>query len=306
MIVGSLYWLTMPRAASGVMAASRDVPSSPNERRETGPQRAIEAACRERAEAVSSRLGSGCRVIVRAPFVLGGDLSEHQLERQHEEIIVPTVRALSTCYFDVKPFAPVTILTFATDESYERYARILDGRSRAVYSGYYQRSDRRMVLNASTGGGTLAHELTHALAHFDFPEMPEWFDEGLASLFEESVFSDDGLRIRGVSNWRLSYLLPALKQNKLPSLEAMMSSATVRDNQQALDYAYARYFCLYLQERELMSPYYRKYRANLACDPTGMATLKEILQADSLGDVDRDFRRWVSGLTPGEIRPGKT
>jgi hypothetical protein len=192
---------------------------------------------------------------------------------------------------------------FATDESYQRHAKLFDGSPRSHYNGYYQRGDRRVVLNISTGGGTLAHELAHALAHFDFPDMPEWFDEGLASLFEESSFSQDGLRIRGVSNWRLNHLLPAIQQKKLPSLEVLMSSPTVRGDDQATAYAHARYFCLYLQERQLLSHFYRKYRASVEQDPAGIESLKEILQVESLSDVDGDFRRWVAGLDRSWFRP---
>jgi len=124
------------------------------------------------------------------------------------------------------------------------------------------------VLNISTGRGTLAHELTHALAHFDFPDMPEWFDEGLASLGEESEFSDDGLRLTGISNWRLNYVLPELRQNRLRPLQSLIVSGNVRPGYEAVDYAHARYFCLYLQQRQLLGPYYRKFRARAASDPS--------------------------------------
>ena len=60
-------------------------------------------------------------------------------------------------------------------------------------------------------GRDVAHELTHALGHFDFPEMPEWFDEGLASLHEDARFSDDHLD-DGVPNWRRRYLLLACRK----------------------------------------------------------------------------------------------
>ena len=302
-IVGGLYWLTMPDFKERAFAAAGIWPSRAPAPSAAATHESLEAACRALAAELAARLGAECRVIVRAPFVLGGDLTEHQLDERYREVIVPTSRGLATCYFDVKPYEPVTILMFATDASYQRHARMLDGNPRAVYSGYYQRAERRVVLNASTGGGTLAHELTHALAHFDFPDMPEWFDEGLSSVYEESVFSRDGLQIRGLSNWRLNHLLPAIRQDRLPDLEAMMASRTVRDGDQAVEYAHARYFCLYLQERQLLSHFYRKYRASAERDPAGIESLKEILQVDSLRDVDQDFRRWVVNLDRSRSRP---
>ena len=118
---------------------------------------------------------------------------------------------------------------------YRRHAKRLDGRENANYHGYYQRTDRRIVLNISTGNGTLAHELTHALAHFDFPNMPEWFDEGLAALHEESEFSSDGSRLIGQSNWRSHFLVNALDRNRLPPLESLITARNVHTGSEALE-----------------------------------------------------------------------
>jgi len=50
--------------------------------------------------------------------------------------------------------------------------------------GYYQPAQQTLVMDVETGTGTLVHEMVHALAPFDFPDMPAWFREGLASLYE--------------------------------------------------------------------------------------------------------------------------
>ena len=71
-----------------------------------------------------------------------------------------------------------------------------------------------------------------------------------------------------------------------------------------IDYAHARYFCLYLQSRRLLSPFYRKFRLAADTDPTGIDTLRELLQAESLATTDKEFRRWVLGLgTRGSTPP---
>jgi hypothetical protein len=201
-------------------------------------------------------------------------------------------------YFDAVPDQPIAVLLFAGEESYRRHAEVLDGRQRPNYAGYYERSERRVVVNIATGNGTLAHELTHALAHFDFPAMPEWFDEGLASLAEQSEFSEDGLRLAGVSNWRLNYLQPALKRGQLRSVDSLIADGHVRPGQEAVDYAHARYLCLYLQERNLLAPYYRKFRANAGRDRAGLWTLCQLLGTDSLDTFDQQFREWAATLTP--------
>jgi len=39
------------------------------------------------------------------------------------------------------------------------------------------------------------------------------------------------------------------------------------------NYARARYLCYYLQEHDLLRKFYRRFRANVASDPTGYNTL---------------------------------
>ena len=294
LIVGLLYRLTMWEHP-GSLAASEAAASSPRfgAARLDANQVELKAACQQAAEDLLPLLDARCNILVREPYVLAGDLSEERLERIYRETIQPTSQALSTGYFDIKPHAPITILMFSGERMYRRHAKRLDGRENANYHGYYQRTDRRIVLNISTGNGTLAHELTHALAHFDFPNMPEWFDEGLASLHEQSRFTDDGLRLEGSSNWRINYLLPAVHSNRLLSLSELMRVRTVRTEEEAVHYAHARYFCLYLQSRNLLEPFYRKFRHTAGHDSTGIKALREVLQLDSLERVDRDFRSWL-------------
>ncbi len=244
-------------------------------------------------------MAAGCQVVVKSPYVLGGDMTAEQLAGAHERIVAPVARALSVTYFDKPPDEPVIVLMFSADESFQEHARRFDGRARSEYYGYYRREDRRVMLNASTGTGTLAHELTHALAHFDCPDLPEWFDEGLASLHEESEFSDDGRRILGQPNWRVNHLLLAVRQGELRGLGDLMSGKpAVRIGKESIDYAHARYFCLYLQEQQLLGPYYRKLRAASDRDRAGLETLKGLIAPQSLDDFERDFRKWIATLEP--------
>ena len=73
------------------------------------------------------------------------------------------------------------------------------------------------MLNLGTGTGTLLHELTHALADFDVPDMPDWLNEGLASLHEQCRFRNDeqGPWIEGLVNWRLDALQAVVRQSRL-------------------------------------------------------------------------------------------
>ncbi|NQV24597.1 MAG: hypothetical protein HQ518_09540 [Rhodopirellula sp.] len=258
--------------------------------------RSLTIACDERARELGRHLDDKDRIIVRPPFVIGGNLSEAELDRYYSETVLPTKRALDLTYFDNPPDEPLTLLLYSNERTYREASWKFDRRDTANYYGYYIRTDRRIVVNVGTGDGTLAHELTHALGHVDFPDMPEWFDEGLASLYEEADFSDDGLRLNGLSNWRLNHLLNAMQKRRLGTLESLISSREIREERQAVEYAHARYFCLYLQERGLLPFFYRKFRDRAGSDPSGLRTLCEILGTENLDPIDRNFRQWVIAL----------
>jgi hypothetical protein len=265
-------------------------------------QSSLVAACQHTREDLMRRLGTQFASTVHTPFVIVGDLDAARLERAYRETIVPARQALSIAFFDRPPNEPVTIVLLSSDEAYERCSSALEGHRRAAYAGYYERKQRRLVINLDTGEGTLAHELTHALAHFDFPDMPEWFDEGLASLFEEARFSEDRLHITGRGNWRSRDLLPALRDGTLRPLTSLIGETRVRSDHQALDYAHARYFCLYLQQRGLLEAFYRKFRAAVRTDPTGLGTLRGLFGVNDLSSVDADFRTWAMAF---ERQPAK-
>ena len=252
--------------------------------------------CDRRAHEIRRCLAGDHHLIVRPPYILAGDLSEEELEHHYTQTVLPTARALRLAYFDAPIHEPVTLLLFSGERAYRNAARTLDHRNTASYYGYYVRPERRIVLNIGTGEGTLSHELAHALGHFDFPDMPEWFDEGLASMYEEADFTEDGLQLVGVSNWRLNHLLQAIQNRRLQTLESLFVSGRIRSERQEVDYAHARYFCLYLQDRGILPFFYRKFRSSVAEDPGGLRTLCEIFDTPNLDPVDRDFRRWVIEL----------
>jgi hypothetical protein len=240
-------------------------------------------------------------VIVHSPFVIAGDLSEDELDAWHRRTIRPAAEAIANCYTKVAPTAPITILLFADERSYRSYAeKLFSDRGVSVY-GYYKPSLRTMVMNISTGGGTLVHELTHALVDFDFPAIPDWFNEGLASLHEQCRFRTDeggikGPSIEGLVNWRLPALQKAIAEGRLRPLEELIGSDDFRGRLEGLNYAEARYFCLYLQERGLLQKFYRAFRDDRRPDRLGLKTAKAMFPDQSWDELNLAFRRWAAGL----------
>ncbi|MBI1348531.1 hypothetical protein GC163_19835 [bacterium] len=231
------------------------------------------------------------------PFLVTGNISQSQLTAVVKDVIQPTARALSIHYFDQPPAEPIVIVLLADHDTYRQMVSDWGHHRQAEYAGLYSRDDRRIVLNLATGEGTLAHELTHALAHADFPEMPEWFDEGLASLHEESQFSTDGLRLIGLPNWRDHQLAEAYTADSVPSVASLVQQPFGRNTHLAIRYALARNVCLYLQHQRLLGEFYRKSRAHISEDPTGGWTLLEITGCPDVETFDRRLKAWFDQRT---------
>ncbi|MEZ6071399.1 MAG: hypothetical protein R3C10_14300 [Pirellulales bacterium] len=259
-------------------------------------QSGLRLQCEERAEAVRGRLGDDCAVIVRAPFVIAGDLSEQALSTWHERTIGPAARAMSRLYFRAAPNAPIIVYLFASEESYDHYTQTLFGESGVSVYGYYKPAQRTLVMNIGTGGGTLVHELTHALMDFDFPEVPDWFNEGLASLHEECEIFDDERGIVGRVNWRLSALRQALANGQLRTIESMVTGDDFRGSGEAVNYAQARYLCMFMQQRGVLTDYFHLFHANFGDDPDGDETLLAVFDSHDWATLNTAFRRWVGEL----------
>ncbi|MEM7159044.1 MAG: hypothetical protein AAF799_39770 [Myxococcota bacterium] len=252
-----------------------------------------------RAEALRERYGSyGFSVVVERPFVVLGDQGPRELRRRAEGTIRWAVKRLEQDYFDEAPRDIVEVWLFGDDESYRKHARaIFDDEPDTPY-GYFTPTHQALIMNISTGGGTLVHELVHPFIDSDFPACPSWFNEGLASLYEQCRDQDG--HIWGLTNWRLAGLQEAIEAGRLPSFSTLMSTTRDEfyDEDPGSNYAQARYLCYALQERGLLRSFYRDYRRDVGRDPTGLATLRAHV-GDDLEKFQRKWERWVMTLRYG-------
>ena len=256
----------------------------------------LRKACRTTAEQLRPQLGDDCELIVHEPFVIAGDLSKRDLEQWHSRTIGPAARAMAASYFSTPPSEPITVLLFSGEKSYNHYARRLFADEGVSIYGYYKPGQRVLVMNIGTGGGTLVHELTHALMDFDFPTVPDWFNEGLASLHEQCRFREDRSGIDGLVNWRLPILQRALQEGELRPLADLIRADDFRGDREGVNYAQARYFCMYMQEQGVLEDYFRLFRTRQKEDPLGYATVSEVFPDRSWAELDADFRAWARDL----------
>jgi hypothetical protein len=231
--------------------------------------------------------------LVSPPFVLAGDGGPERLRGYRDHTVLAAARALHATYFDAQPTEPILIFLFESEQPYKRLARQWFNDDDVPHFGFC-RADGVMLMNISTGGGTLVHELLHALIKPDFPAVPTWFNEGLASLYEQCNI--DGDRITGLKNWRLPALKQAIRDNKLRGFEDLLADKDFYGQHVGLNYAQSRYLLMYLQEKGELQRFYRAFRAGATEDPTGTQTLRELIAPKTLGDFQTEWRAWVLRL----------
>jgi len=227
-------------------------------------------------------------------FVASNDTMQKFIE--YQQTVTRVFRYLYEDYFTRKPERPIRVYLFRDKSSYDSYCRSTYEKPPSTPYGFYMSRERKMVMNISTGTGTLAHELVHPLLSEDFPGVPSWFNEGFASLFEQS--GERKGKMAGFVNWRLPKLRQLLKINRGVPLADLMKTTTEQfygEDDRGVHYATARYFCLYLQDHDLLIPFFKEFKASASEDPTGAKSLQKVT-GKTPAELEPIWRDWVLGL----------
>ncbi len=234
---------------------------------------------------------TGFTVIEQSPFVVVGDESPELVRQRAIHTVKWAVDKLKQDYFARDPEETIDIWLFKDRDSYLAHTRALFGDRPTTPFGYYSPRHHALLMNIATGGGTLVHEIVHPFMRANFPACPAWFNEGLASLYEQSSERDG--HIRGETNWRLAGLQEAIRAGRTLSFKQLTGISDEDfyggNGGYSQYYAQARYLCYYLQEKGLLVKYYRAYAAHAGQDPTGYKTLQQVLGAD---DMEAFRKKW--------------
>ena len=238
-------------------------------------------------------------IIIQPPFVVVGDESADVVKGHSERTVKWAVDKLKQDYFTKDPKEILDIWLFKDSASYERNAVTLFGGKPTTPYGYYSSTHKALVMNISTGGGTLVHEIVHPFIEANFPNCPPWLNEGLGSLYEQCGEVDG--HIHGYTNWRLPGLQDAIKAGTLTSFKKLlaMDNRTFYDDDRGSNYAQARYLCYYLQQRRLLVKFYREFHAHQKDDPSGYKTLQRILRARDMNAFRERWEKYVLSLKQG-------
>ena len=97
----------------------------------------------------------------------------------------------------------------------------------------------------------------------------------------------------GDANWRCRIVRDALAADRLPRMQTFASAVSFRGDDEGLNYAFSRTVCRFLQDKGLLSHFYRKLRTDVANDPTGLDTLQAVLGVESPAAIDTAIRNWL-------------
>jgi len=241
----------------------------------------------------------GFTIVLQRPFVVIGDEQAGLVRYRAEHTVKWFVDRIEKLYFKKDPPKIYDIWLFKDDKSYRKHAEEIFGDRPDTPFGYCSDARGALVMNIATGGGTLCHEIVHAYIASNFPGCPAWFNEGLASLYEQCGTRGD--TVVGLTNWRLEGLKKEIQADNLPSFETLLSTTSYQFYNMAKgnNYAQARYLCYYLQEKGLLVNFYNAFVRNAKDDPSGCETLKKILNESDMGDFKKRWEKWVLNLTFG-------
>ncbi|BBM88070.1 C39 family peptidase [Candidatus Uabimicrobium amorphum] len=235
-------------------------------------------------------------ILIEEPFVVIGDESPSKVKSRAKNTVRWAVNLLKKDYFTKDPDHIINIWLFKNRNSYMKNTYHLFGKRPGTPFGYYSYSDRALVMNISTGGGTLVHEIVHPFMHANFPDCPAWFNEGLASLFEQC--GERNKRIVGFTNWRLRGLQIAITHNEVPSFKTLTGTTTYQfyNEDPGTNYSQARYLCYYLQQKGLLREFYQQFTKNHKKDVSGYATLQKVLEEKDMHKFKTKWQKFVQKL----------
>ncbi|MDZ7815876.1 MAG: PDZ domain-containing protein [Planctomycetota bacterium] len=168
--------------------------------------------------------------------------------------------------------------------------------------GVFMPRTKTLFVDMNVGEGTLVHEYTHAL-HFADQEglgqqHPIWIVEGFATLFENSSFSGRSKLIPR-HGFRLMHLYKMLESNAFIPLKKVMNYDHRRFMARAgACYAESRLLMYYLYRQNKLYEFYYKYINDYETDPTGIHTLRNILNKP-MEEIEEEYKAFVNYIGKG-------
>lgn len=243
---------------------------------------------------VIGRIGGG-----NTELILRGNMTRER-RRGVMRIAWLTYRDLHRRFLRSRPLAnrpPVDVCIFFSDAQFHRFVRGMFGGADLPRYGFYLEQERLLVVNLSRSLGNLRHELAHPLIRDDFPEIPHWLNEGIASLYGTAEHSRRGYKF--IVNYRLHHLRAAYRRGEMPTLRGLALSEyeDVHGPHWRTYYAAGRYLLMYLERGGRLSHFYRTMRAGPVNPVRQFRVMRNYVDYDQ-------FVQWTGRIRQGRaIRP---
>ena len=221
--------------------------------------------------------------------------------------------------FSRHPDHAISVYLFATRAAFVDFSvhhESVDPDHPVKLYGFFAPRSYDLVISGQEGLGTLHHETIHTIVpHLDFPDIPRWMNEGLASLFEQPQIDPDGT-MHGKSNARYEVLQRALSPDAgatpdRPSLAALFAMSNhefvggspltpegtldeaAKAAAELLHYGWARSFCQWLDAKHhKLWDFYHAWRDGFASDKTGEKAFAAVM-GGSPAALEADWEGWV-------------
>lgn len=247
----------------------------------------------------------GANFIERGELVVGGFASAEALEARWERSLATRVGTLRTLLTTRPPERRLVVLIAespaALQGAMERLHPEVAWPERATFLGVFDPADGLVAAVADrSGDGALLHELVHAFLAGDAQAggqtVPPWLDEGLATLFERTLWTGEGPR--PIPNWRMTQLDPSA----IGSLT--MATARVDGARDPKQVALTRLLLLFVERQGKLSELLARVRGA----PSAPSLAKAFSNLE-LGDaawrefVGEAFRRYRADMAARRGRP---
>ena len=246
---------------------------------------------------MKANFGREFRYATVGPWLIATDMDADELSSTADSTIGTYAASIQRQLFTKKVVTqPLKVLLFKDGESYEKWNKKLYNERPTTPYGYFSRAKRALVMNIGTGGGTLIHEMTHAMAEADFPAIPAWLNEGLGSLYEAAAM-DSKHHVIGIKNWRLKGLLDDLKKGTAAHYRTLIgiSDGDFYGENRGANYASMRYLMQWLQDKGKLEAFYVRIRD--AKDEKPQDALRALFDNKyTIEEIEGQVYAWVKTL----------
>jgi hypothetical protein len=230
-------------------------------------------------------------------YVIFSTLDENTTYNLIDKDIRYTVDAMRDNYLSDSPDSVTPVFFFNDYDGYRNFSVNYLGIGENDLSpyGFYKISKNAIVIKYVSWKGSTSHEITHSLIQHDFPDIPSWFNEGLASLHEKYIFKDG--KMIGDFSWRIAALRRAFRENTYTGLKTLMETNDdeLYGKRTSFYYAQARYFLMFLQQKNRLRDYYKTFRETYYEDNTGITQLKKVT-GKSLRKNDKELVDYINSF----------